>query len=416
MGDGEPIVKPILGGLGFSKGGDEANTAIETRVSSGQLPREVPHKQGGKKMKRFGIAAVLTLVMSLALPGGVMAWGPTSVDYGDVTLNNWGKGNFAEIWNLTQCDLTLSYTIDMSGIATAGWAVTEVGLRQVGAPNVDPNLLGGWMQSNYIYGTSNPGSLSNNDFHFLSRHGWLCQEYDAEDADTVVAPYWSGLNYGFWFDRDGVDEWQDDMWGMIDGGTYNTGGTYDIVITYHAIDATTGTMFATINGVVQQGLYVGGWKNAQPEFYPAGRSFTGDMARMQVFYGRGGGGGSVTISDIIVEGCNACVDIDIKPGSDPNSINLKSKGVVPVAVLTTADFDAANVDATTVVFAGAEPDKWQMCDVDGDGDIDMLFHFKTQELVLDADSTEATLTGETLGDNPIVGTDNVNMVPKPKNK
>ena len=367
-------------------------------------------------MKRFGIAAVLTLVMSLALPGGVMAWGPTSVDYGDVTLNNWGKGNFAEIWNLTQCDLTLSYTIDMSGIATAGWAVTEVGLRQVGAPNVDPNLLGGWMQSNYIYGTSNPGSLSNNDFHFLSRHGWLCQEYDAEDADTVVAPYWSGLNYGFWFDRDGVDEWQDDMWGMIDGGTYNTGGTYDIVITYHAIDATTGTMFATINGVVQQGLYVGGWKNAQPEFYPAGRSFTGDMARMQVFYGRGGGGGSVTISDIIVEGCNACVDIDIKPGSDPNSINLKSKGVVPVAVLTTADFDAANVDATTVVFAGAEPDKWQMCDVDGDGDIDMLFHFKTQELVLDADSTEATLTGETLGDNPIVGTDNVNMVPKPKNK
>jgi hypothetical protein len=29
-------------------------------------------------------------------------------------------------------------------------------------------------------------------------------------------------------------------------------------------------MFATINGV-QQGLYVGGWKNAEPEFYPAGR-------------------------------------------------------------------------------------------------------------------------------------------------
>ena len=34
------------------------------------------------------------------------------------------------------------------------------------------------------------------------------------------------------------------------------------------------------------------------------------------------------------------VTIDIKPGSFPNRINLRSKGVIPVAVLTTATFDA----------------------------------------------------------------------------
>ena len=108
------------------------------------------------------------------------------------------------------------------------------------------------------------------------------------------------------------------------------------------------------------------------------------------------------------------VTIDIKPGSYPNSINLKSKGVVPVAVLTTDDFDASTVDPSTVLFAGASPLRWAWEDVDGDGDVDVLFHFKTQELNLDGDSTEATLTGETFDAVQIEGTDTVNIVPKGK--
>ena len=108
------------------------------------------------------------------------------------------------------------------------------------------------------------------------------------------------------------------------------------------------------------------------------------------------------------------VTIDIKPGSDPNSINLKSKGVVPVAVLTTDDFDASTVDPVTVEFAGASPLRWVIEDVDGDGDVDLLFHFKTQDLDLDGDSTEATLTGDTTDGQPIQGTDTVNIVPKGK--
>jgi len=107
------------------------------------------------------------------------------------------------------------------------------------------------------------------------------------------------------------------------------------------------------------------------------------------------------------------VNIDIKPGSDPNSMNLGSKGVVPVAVLTD-DFDASTVDPSTVKFAGAAPVRWTMEDVDGDGDMDMLFHFKTQELDLDENSTEATLSGETIDGTPIEGTDTVNIVPKGK--
>jgi len=108
------------------------------------------------------------------------------------------------------------------------------------------------------------------------------------------------------------------------------------------------------------------------------------------------------------------VSIDIKPGSYPNSINLKSKGVVPVAVLTTADFDASTVDPATVEFAGATPLRWTFEDVDNDGDLDMLFHFDTQTLQLNASSTEATLTGATTGGQEFTGTDTVRIVPPKK--
>jgi parallel beta-helix repeat protein len=117
-----------------------------------------------------------------------------------------------------------------------------------------------------------------------------------------------------------------------------------------------------------------------------------------------------TDSDVLVVG--QVVAIDIKPGSYPNSINLKSKGVVPVAVLTTAEFAAGAVDPATVRFAGAAPERWAMKEVDGDGDADLLFHFRTQDLNLTSSSTEATLTGTTTGGTPIKGTDTVNIVPK----
>jgi len=122
------------------------------------------------------------------------------------------------------------------------------------------------------------------------------------------------------------------------------------------------------------------------------------------------------------------VEIDIKPGGNPNNINLRSKGVVPVAVLTTGDFNANTIDPTTVKFAGASPVRWTLCDVDGDGDDDMMFHFKTQNLKLDENSTESTLTAmligtmtstmtsETTAGDLIQGTDEVCIKPGKKEK
>ena len=177
----------------------------------------------------------------------------------------------------------------------------------------------------------------------------------------------------------------------------------------------------TINGLDQGFETDDDWSTI--ELTPAGMTFTGDMEHLQVFYGMYGYGATHTVvfEDITVEGylgelpepCGEVI-IDIKPGSYPNSINLKSRGVVPVAVLTTDDYDAALIDPDTVSFAGADPVRWTMEDVDDDGDEDLLLHFKTQELDLNESSTDATLTGFTYGGTTIWGTDTVNIVPRQK--
>lgn len=42
------------------------------------------------------------------------------------------------------------------------------------------------------------------------------------------------------------------------------------------------------------------------------------------------------------------VKVDIKPGSCPNPLNLKEKGVLPVAILGTAKFNVSDIDPLTI--------------------------------------------------------------------
>jgi len=108
-------------------------------------------------------------------------------------------------------------------------------------------------------------------------------------------------------------------------------------------------------------------------------------------------------------------EIDIKPGSFPNSIDPDSKGVIPVAILTTDDFDAATVDAETVRFGPdkAKAEHWALEDVDDDGDEDMILHFRTQDTGIAAGDTEAELAGKTVDGWEISDSDSVRTVPPP---
>ena len=103
--------------------------------------------------------------------------------------------------------------------------------------------------------------------------------------------------------------------------------------------------------------------------------------------------------------------IDIKPATFPNTINPNSKGKIPVAILTTDFFDATDVDPTTVLFGatGIEvaPVHSAAEDVDGDGDIDMVFHFVTPDTGITCGNTSASLTGAMFSGHRIKGSDSI---------
>ena len=114
------------------------------------------------------------------------------------------------------------------------------------------------------------------------------------------------------------------------------------------------------------------------------------------------------------------VGIDIKPGSFPNSINPESKGKIPLAILSTKDFDApSQVDQNSLTFGstGDEP-SLAFCDpegedVNGDDLKDLVCHFYTKDTEFLCGDTEGVLNGTTTDGTPIAieGRDSVRIVP-----
>ena len=113
------------------------------------------------------------------------------------------------------------------------------------------------------------------------------------------------------------------------------------------------------------------------------------------------------------------VDIDIKPGSDPNSINLDSAGVIPVAILGSDTFDASTVDPSTVCLAGAsvkligKGSKYSASleDVNGDGYLDLVCRIETASFLVESGASTAVLEAETYDGQRIRGEDTIRIVP-----
>lgn len=108
------------------------------------------------------------------------------------------------------------------------------------------------------------------------------------------------------------------------------------------------------------------------------------------------------------------ISIDIKPEENPNIINLKSKGVVPVAILTTENFDATTLDPLSAKFGpgGAEEThgRGHIEDVDGDNDLDLVLHFKVQDIGIACEDSSASLTAETFSGEAIEGADSISTL------
>ena len=94
------------------------------------------------------------------------------------------------------------------------------------------------------------------------------------------------------------------------------------------------------------------------------------------------------------------VGVDIKPADAVNVIKLSARGTIPVAVLSTSEFDASRFrpemahlnDASLPMDCnGATAVRWNGSDVNGDGLTDWVFFFRYQDLNLTSSSTAATL-------------------------
>jgi hypothetical protein len=112
-------------------------------------------------------------------------------------------------------------------------------------------------------------------------------------------------------------------------------------------------------------------------------------------------------------------EIDIKPDSDSNSINLSSAGVIPVAILSSDTFDATTVIPESVALAGArvkmvgKAGKY-LCsdeDVNEDGFLDKVCKVYTAQFMIEVGESVAVLEAETSDGRLIRGEDNVNIVP-----
>jgi len=120
------------------------------------------------------------------------------------------------------------------------------------------------------------------------------------------------------------------------------------------------------------------------------------------------------------------VAVDIKPTSCPNPLNVKSSGVLPVAILGSEDLDVSEIVPTSIQLAGIDAIRNDYEDVatplldvndcnctkaGPDGYLDLTLKFKTQRIVEaigevnNGDVLTLQLTGVLFGERPIEGTD-----------
>ncbi len=111
------------------------------------------------------------------------------------------------------------------------------------------------------------------------------------------------------------------------------------------------------------------------------------------------------------------IDIDIKPGSERNPINLESKGVIPMAILGREDFDVDAIDVATLALEGAGPrvkgksgNIGSFEDVNDDGFLDLILHFPTSDVDLAYDAVQAILTGRLVDGTSIQGSELIHLV------
>lgn len=190
-----------------------------------------------------------------------------------------------------------------------------------------------------------------------------------------------------------------------------TGGDPNWAVNLQLVDIAAYTVATGVaSGITNGGSY--NWT------IPSSLPFEGPCGRSYLFYIENTPRTSIAYGPEFTVVCQTSVAIDVKPGSFPNSINPKSKGKIPVGILSSSTFDApAQIDQGSLTFGqtGDEP-SLAFCnpsleDVNGDGLPDLVCHFTTQLTEFRPGDTVGVLKGNSVAGIPITGTDSVRIVP-----
>lgn len=155
------------------------------------------------------------------------------------------------------------------------------------------------------------------------------------------------------------------------------------------------------------GQYVVGVSN-YPRWFRNGGSVSSSYAREGTY--------SLVISGVTPSVLQ--VAIDIKPGSDIAPVNPKSRGKIPVALLSGPNFDPATVDTASLTFGSTGNEaSLAKCgasgeDLNGDGTPDIVCHFENQVAGFQPWDAEAILRGHTTDGRAIEGRGYLKVVPE----
>jgi len=228
-----------------------------------------------------------------------------------------------------------------------------------------------------------------------------------------------GFNLGLW--NDGKIYWDvgngtvlgRTSYAMPASGWHYVVGTWDgSTVTLYVDGASVGT--ASLNGLYadpNQGLWIGKCNNVS---YPTHNyPFNGLIDEVRIWKT------ALTAGEITYNYDLRNVLIDIKPGGNPNSINLGSNGVIPVAILGSAIFNADTVDPLTVKLAGAgvklkgnSGNAGSLEDVNDDGYLDLVVQVYTENLGLATGDVIAVLNAYTYAGPALTGSDLIRIVPQ----